>query len=221
MHKFLASLTLLAGCAALQPAVIPPEQSLVGQWDNGAQMAVAPETLKRPPVAGGAYEWLDFQHARFFAVDLPNITSQQGKAIYLVWRTNGPNGPISRQRLWVFKSLPNGQLVMDFYAFKFPQLFESATFDDGRFKAIKRDDLTVYGPECALPVVQTSTGWSASIPSTCAITARSGRKMVLSANIIVDKDRLTYSEVGTLETGALAFKVPGGSAYEFVRLGER
>jgi CpeT/CpcT family (DUF1001) len=214
---YVLTLGALTACATPHANPRAPQNLLLGTWDNSAQFASAPETLKRAPVAGGAYEWIDTQHANFFAVDAPLIAGKDAKAIYLVWRSGGPTGPISRQRLWVFRTLPSGQIVMDFYAFKAPVPFENATGPNDAFKALMPDDLTAYGPQCALPVVATATGWQAAIPNTCSITARSGRAMVLSATIVASKDRLIYTEQGTLSSGALAFKVPGGPAYEFVR----
>jgi hypothetical protein len=219
MHKSLFALIGLAGCATL-PA--PPQNvanALVGSWNNSAQMAAAPDSLKRPPVAGGAYEWIDGQYASFFPVSLPALTMDGPQAIYLVWRTGGPSGPISRQRLWVFRTDSSGAIGMDFYAFKDGRAFETATGDSDAFKALTLDDLTAYGPLCTLPVITTQTGWSAAIPATCAITARSGRKMVLSAQISVDRNTLSYREQGILDSGAIAFKVPGGPAYQFIRSG--
>jgi hypothetical protein len=207
----------LTCCATSTPSQRDPGRLLIGTWDNAAQMASAPETLKRPPVAGGAYEWLDGQYARYFPVDVPALTGNGAKAIYLVWRNGGPDGAISRQRLWVFRTDANGQTVMDFYAFKNPERVAEETNASDAFKALTLDDLTAYGPLCALPVVARSDGWRASIPSTCAITARSGRRMILSAQINVFKNTLSYEEAGTLEGGALAFKVPGAMAYQFVR----
>jgi hypothetical protein len=210
-------LMVLSSCATPTSLPLPPYAQLLGAWDNNDQYVAAPETLKRAPVAGGAYEWIDTQHANFYAVDAPLITGKDAKAVYLVWRSGGINGPISRQRLWVFRTLPSGQTVMDFYAFKVPATFEAATGSNPAFAALTVDDLTAYGPQCALPVVMTSSGWQAAIPSTCSITARSGRSMVLSAQIVVDNATLSYSEQGVLPSGALAFKVPGGPPYQFVR----
>ena len=213
-----SSLPFVIGCAAVQSVEIDPAQLLTGTWDNNAQMASVPQALKRPPVAGGAYEWIDGQVASFFPVTVPALTMGGGKAMYLVWRSGAPSGPVSRQRLWVFRTMTDGQTGMDFYAFKNPQPFELSIADGEQFKAITVDDLTAYGPLCTLPVIKTSTGWSASIPQTCAITARSGRKMVLSARIVLDGDTLSYSEAGILETGVPAFKVPGGPAYQFDKM---
>ena len=208
---------VLASCATTAGQNRDPSALLVGRWDNAAQVAAAPEALKRPPVAGGAYEWIDWQDAAFTPVDVPALTGDGATALFLIWRTNGPNGSISRQRLWVFRNAASGQPIMDFYAFKSPQNYENPISSKDAFRAITLDDLTVYGPLCSLPVIASSTGWRASIPSTCAITARSGRKMVLSAQIVLDGNSLSYSEQGLLESGALAFKVPGGPPYQFVR----
>ena len=218
-HSFLVTLSALslASCATPPDQGRDPARSLVGTWDNSAQMAAAPAALKRPPVAGGAYEWIDWQDAAFTPVDVPALTQDGSKAIYLIWRNNGPSGPISRQRLWVFRTNASGQNIMDFYAFKSPQNYEDPIASKDAFKTITLDDLTAYGPLCSLPVIAHPDGWSATIPSSCAITARSGRKMVLSAQIILAGTSLTYTEQGQLESGALAFKVPGGPPYQFTR----
>jgi CpeT/CpcT family (DUF1001) len=212
------SLLAVSACATSGLTEGDPSRALIGVWDNSTQMASAPEALKRPPVAGGAYEWIDGQHATFFPANVPALTGDGAKAIYLVWRNGGPSGPISRQRLWVFRTAPDGQKSMDFYAFKTAAAFETVSSGGEAFKAISLDDLTAYGPLCTLPIVPVAGGWSAAIPETCAITARSGRKMVLSARIEVTGNALYYSEQGTLESGALAFKVPGGPPYHFVRV---
>jgi hypothetical protein len=213
----LFALVALAGCATSPLATRDPGRLLLGTWDNSAQMASAPETLKRPPVAGGAYEWIDGQYATFWPVYVPPLSGGGATVWYLVWRSGSPTGPISRQRLWVFRSLGNGQTVMDFYAFKNPELVNWAVGATDAFKSVTLDDLTAYGPQCALPIIPRSNGWQAAIPSTCAITARSGRRMTLSAQINVSKNTLSYEEAGILDGGALAFKVPGAMAYQFVR----
>jgi CpeT/CpcT family (DUF1001) len=210
-------IAILAGCASTPLSQRDPARLLIGTWDNSAQMATAPQTLKRPPVAGGAYEWLDAQYATFFPVDVPALSADGAKVIYLVWRNNGPAGTISRQRLWVFRPTGNGQTIMDFYAFKAPERLAGANGNSDLFNALTLDDLTAYGPQCSLPIVSRSDGWRASIPQTCGITARSGRRMTLSAEINVTGKMLSYQEAGTLEGGALAFKVPGAMAYQFVR----
>lgn len=223
MHKgwFTASLALgLTACAGLPaPQVLPPGQALVGRWDNQAQIETAPADLLRAPAAGNAYPWVDAQIAQFFEVNVPKVAGPKDQAIYLIWRSGNEMGPISRQRLWVFRPQANGHTLMDFYAFKNPEAFATEGQGSAAFQTLTLEDLTAYGPACSLPVLKTATGWTASIPATCSITARSGRKMTLSANLTLDGDRFSYQEQGVLETGAYAFKVPGGPAYQFNKKG--
>jgi hypothetical protein len=223
MHKGwrIATLSLfLTACASLtdRPSSTPG-QALIGTWDNQAQIKAAPADLLRPPAAGNPYPWVDAQSAQFFEVSAPKIAGPKDQAIYLIWRSGGVNGPISRQRLWVFRLQANGGTVMDFYAFKNPEAYSSARSGTDAFQNVTLDDLTAYGPACSLPVRKTATGWTASIPATCSITARSGRKMTLSANLVLDGKSFSYQEQGMLETGAYAFKVPGGPAYQFTKKG--
>ena len=218
---FTALLALgLTACAGLPaPQVFPPGQALVGKWDNQAQIKAAPTELLRAPGAGNAYPWVDAQSAQFFEVRVPKVAGPKDQAIYLIWRSGNEMGPISRQRLWVFRPQANGHTLMDFYTFKKPEAFAAEGQGSAAFQTLTLEDLTAYGPACSLPVVKTTTGWTASIPATCSITARSGRKMTLSANLSLDGDRFSYQEHGVLETGAYAFKVPGGPAYQFNKKG--
>ncbi|MCA3692637.1 CpcT/CpeT family chromophore lyase [Aquidulcibacter sp.] len=196
-----------------------PAEALIGTWNNQAQIKAAPAELLRPPAAGNPYPWVDAQSAHFFEVKAPKIAGPKDQAIYLVWRSGDATGPISRQRLWVFRPQEGGRMVMDFYAFKTPEAFANAQPGTAAFQNVTLDDLTAYGPACSLPVIKTATGWTASIPASCSITARSGRKMTLSAVLTLDGERFSYQEHGLLESGAYAFKVPGGPAYQFTKKG--
>lgn len=210
----------LSACASvggLQPRT--PAEALIGTWNNQAQIKAAPAELLRPPAAGNPYPWVDAQSAHFFDVKAPKIAEPKDQAIYLVWRSGDATGPISRQRLWVFRPQEGGRMVMDFYAFKTPEAFANAQPGTAAFQNVTLDDLTAYGPACSLPVIKTATGWTASIPASCSITARSGRKMTLSAVLTLDGERFSYQEHGLLESGAYAFKVPGGPAYQFTKKG--
>jgi len=215
----LLALSLTACTSVPEPEVLRPGQALIGRWDNQAQIAAAPQELLRAPAAGNAYPWVDAQSAQFFEVSAPNIAGPKDQAIYLIWRSVSETGPISRQRLWVFRPQASGDTLMDFYAFKNPEAFATEGQGSTAFQTLTREDLTAYGPACSLPVIKTTTGWTASIPATCSISARSGRKMTLSANLSLDGDRFSYQEQGLLETGAYAFKVPGGPAYQFNKKG--
>jgi len=217
--SMLLALSLTACTSAPEPEVLRPGQALIGRWDNQAQIAAAPQELLRTPAAGIPYPWVDAQSAQFFEVSAPNVAGPKDQAIYLIWRSGSATGPISRQRLWVFRPQASGETLMDFYAFKNPEAFATKEQGSKAFQTLTLEELTAYGPACSLPVIKTATGWTASIPSTCFITARSGRKMSLSANLTLEGDRFSYQEHGLLETGAYAFKVPGGPAYQFNKEG--
>ncbi len=216
-----ATLSLyLTACASVTGHLSSsPGQALIGVWDNQAQIKAAPADLLRPQAAGNPYPWLDAQSAEFIEVKAPKIAGPKDRAIYLVWRSGDASGPISRQRLWVFRPQASGETVMDFYAFKNLEAYSGAPPGTDRFQKVTFGDLTAYGPACSLPVIETATGWIASIPATCSITARSGRKMTLSAELVLDGKSFSYQEHGMLETGAYAFKVPGGPAYQFIKKG--
>lgn len=209
LSSLLAAIMLAPGVAA-QPS---PAALLAGAWSNAAQLADADPALRKPPVAGHPYDWLDHQHALFVPVTIPALA---GEALFLTWRAGGPEGPISRQRIWLFRPGPDGGTVMDFYAPKNPDAM--AVPAPGATLNLSPDDLIGYGPACALPVTLSASGFAAHIPETCTITARSGRRMALSATIRLDGSSLTYAEAGTLDDGRFAFKVPGGPPYRFQRL---
>jgi hypothetical protein len=217
----ICGLALLAGCATTPSAPARPDLAalsggLIGAWDTKAQFDAAPEALKRPPVAGDAYAWLDRQYAQFARVDAPAIGSH---VIYLEWRGGGPQGAISRQRLWSFRTDAAGKVRMDFFTFKAPEPFAGSAAQAGAFAALKADDLIGYGEACGLYVEATSaTTFDAKIDEgQCQITARSGRKMGIEARVTLMTTGLLYNEAGILADGAIAFKVPGGPPYDFRR----
>lgn len=206
---------LLAGAAlALHgaAAAADPVQMLAGRWSNAGQVASADPALARPPAAGHPYDWLDRQDALFTPVIIPSLA---GRAVHLVWRSGGPDGPVSRQRIWLFRQDADGRTVMDFYTPRSPESL--ALPAPGATLALGPDALIGYGPSCSLPVMVTATGFAADIPAGCTITARSGRTMTLSARLRLDSGVLEYSEAGILADGSFAFKVPGGPSYRFQR----
>jgi hypothetical protein len=215
----IAALAFLAACASTPAAPTRPDIArlsggLVGAWDTVRQFEQAPGALKRPPVAGDAYPWIDRQYAQFARVEAPAIGAH---VIYLEWRAGGPDGAISRQRLWSFRTDAAGKVRMDFFTFKDPAPFAGKANAAGAFNALKPDDLIGYGDACGLFVEATGPDtFDAKIDeSECQITARSGRKMGIEARVTLMTTGLLYNEAGILADGAFAFKVPGGPPYEF------
>ncbi len=189
---------------------------LAGDYDNAAQFEAAPEALKVPPSVAG--DWLDRQHARFVPVAAPAIGAA---VLYLEWRSDSADGPISRQRIWSFREDDRGELRMDFYAFVDGEAWAGRADQPEAFRALKASDLRGYGPDCALRFLPGDEGgWIGAISAAeCSLVAASGRRMGIDATVeITAEGSIFYRESGRLETGQYAFRVPPGQAYRFQRV---
>lgn len=208
---------LATGCQTL--GTFPdPATALSGNWENDAQFAAADPALHRPPAAGTPYEWLDRQHAVFRIVEAPALAGTGGTVVHLLWRSGGPDGPMSRERLWVFRpDRRSGRLVMDFFLPAMPGGLGDAAADGYRVRTLTSRDVIGYPEACTLPVRRTARGFVARIPAGCTVTAQSGRTMTLAAEIRLDGDTLTYAEEGVLPDGSVAFRVPNPGPYVFQR----
>jgi hypothetical protein len=218
-----AAIAMLAGCATPREDVKRPPtdpvawsvERLVGSYDNFFQYSEAPDALKVPPSVGG--RWLDRKHAVFRSVKVPALGPN---VVYLEWRSDGPTGPISRQRLWQFRLDEAGQPRMDFYTIRKPERLAGAAGTPEAFQSLTRDDLVGYPAACAARVTPTPQGWTARIlPAECSIVAGSGRTMALDVTIRVEAATVSYQEAGLLPDGAAAFRVPPERPYLFARSG--
>lgn len=192
---------------------------LSGAWSNAEQYAFIPEDLKRPPAPGHPYEWIDLQYAQFHPVNAPHIGEH---VVYLEWRADGPDGEISRQRIWAFREAPDGALSgMDFYTFADPGPYAGRGGEPDAFAGLTNDDLIGYPDGCTLTA--RVPDWAGHVldvsPQDCVIAARSGRNMGIEAHIEIARHHLSYREAGHLQGGGYAFMVPGGPPYEFKRVG--
>lgn len=222
-HALLTTLLMtgamaLTGCA--NSAVSAPEAEndadavlalLPGEYTNRDQYDASPEAHRIAPQIGSDAPWMDQQFAAFKRVTVPAIS---GEVIALQWRRDSRDGPISRQRLWAFRTTASSP-VMDFYTLKSEIDFS----DETAFARLQPDDLISYGDTCALPVSQQDGVFRMAIPETCQIVSRSGREMTLSAEITLG-ETLTYQESGRYLNGDLVFQVPGSGPYLFTRLSD-
>ncbi len=219
----------LAGCAAnhgrreatslveARSSVLPEAvaAALVGTWDNRAQYEAAPPALKVPPSVDG--DWLDHQHARFARIEAPALGAH---VLYLEWRSGGPAGPVSRQRIWSFRVDNDGAVRMDFYAFVDGAAWVGKADDPSAFRSLDAAALRGYGPQCALLWTPHEGGLRGVITAdACTLTAASGRRMGITATVTLAADgSLDYQESGRLESGAWAFRVPPSQPYRFTRI---
>jgi hypothetical protein len=215
-----ASLTSLSGCVSqmatpeskLAPAALV--SALAGTYTNSAQFQAAPAALKVAPSVQG--EWLDLQHADFIPVDAPAIGPD---VLYLEWRSGGPTGQVSRQRIWSFRRDANGATRMDFFAFADGAAWVRQGKTANAFKTLALDKLRGYGERCALTFVPEGKTVIGSISGKeCSITAASGRRMAIDARVdLLPDGALLYRESGQLEDGRYAFRVPPTEPYRFIR----
>lgn len=199
----------LAGCALGLggPGHDPIARALdavPGRYDTRAQFDGAPAAWRREPAVGHPYDWLDRQSGEFRFVEVPALA---GRVMYLEWRAGGPEGAISRQRIWRFRQDSDARWVMDFYTLREPARFVGAPRH--ALALLTEADLIGYGPQCALPGRVVDGAVEFRIPESCAITSRSGRSMRLEATVRFERDRILYREAGLLPDGAYAFLVPG------------
>jgi hypothetical protein len=191
------------------PAVVA---GVAGEYDTKRQFEAAPLEWRREPAAGHPYDWLDRQHAVFRWVQAPALGEH---VLFLEWRRGGPEGPISRQRIWVFERRQDGW-VMDFYTLPASPATEATSMLDADFTTLRREQLTGYGAACSLKARRRGRAVEFSIPPSCSIIARSGRRMRLAAVVRFEDRALRYREQGVLDDGAIAFLVPGRVGLDYV-----
>ncbi len=205
---------VLAACATVPASddLATYPAALVGAYDNAAQYAEAPDDLKRPPTADAAQDWLDRQAVTFATVSAPAL----GPAVvYAEWR--GADGAVSHQRLWSFRRDTDGVRI-DLYGLK-DSAHRAGAGDAAVFAALTANDLTGYGPTCALAVTSSGHGaWNAQTDTeTCRATSRDGREMSVDARVTVMPTGVLYQEVGRDADGGYVFRLPGGPPYDFRR----
>lgn len=208
-----ALLLALAACASMPAgddlAAYPA--ALVGAYDNAAQYAQAPDDLKRPPVADGAYDWIDRQDVTFSSVAVPALGPV---VLYAEWR--GADGAVSRQRLWAFRRDGAGVRI-DLYSLKDRARLAGA--DTAVLASLTADDVSGYGPACALAVTSSGRGaWNAQTNTeTCHVTSQGAREMTIDTRVTVMPTGVLYQEAGRTEDGDYVFRLPGGAPYDFRR----
>jgi hypothetical protein len=211
--SFAALLAAAAGSAFAAGVVGPAE--LVGDFDNAAQVAALPTGVAREPRPGE--HWVDAQFARFVPFPAPELGEH---VYYLEWRAGGPEGRISRQRVWAFLPARDGVTPMRFYTLERGEDWAAAAGDPDALAVLSATTLLPYPDGCEVLFAAVGKGsFAGEIPAgACGIVARqSGRRMEIRARIALDRDGLEYDEAGLLDDGRAAFRVPEGYRYEFRR----
>lgn len=202
-----APLLALAACAT---APAPDDlgafaATVVGTYDNAAQYRDSPDDLKRAP--DREHDWIDRQSLTIRPVTAPAIGAH---VLYVEWRDAG--GAASRRRLWSF-ARDDGGVRLDVLNLK------DATATDAGLAALRPSDLLGWGPKCGLKVTSSGRGaWNAQTdPEVCRTMSQDGREMTIDARVTVMPTGVLYQETGKLADGSFAFRMPGGTPYDFRR----
>jgi hypothetical protein len=210
-----AALLLVAGGAFADVSGPDAFERLEGRWSNAAQVQRLPADVARRASPGRP--WLDSQYARFVRFPAPQL----GELVYYMeWRAGGPEGEITRQRIWAFRHRGTAAPTMRFYVTERPDLWAASAADPALLATLAKDRLPEYPPGCEVVFARRGGGWEGAIPpEACVIVARqSQRRMTIAARVTLDGDRWHYDEAGTLDDGTKAFVVPEGHRYVFLRV---
>lgn len=198
-----------------------PVALLTGRFSNAQQYESAPEDWRREPAPGNPYEWLDLQYATHTRVEAPELGEH---VIYLEWRSGAEDGPISRQRLWVFRQDEEGALAgFDFFTLRDPEPLAGRAEEEGAFAALTEEDIVGYPDDCLVRARQSPGGayHFAVAGQNCVITAQSGTEMRIHASVRASRTFFTYRESGITMDGEVVFQVPGApQPYAFRRLSD-
>lgn len=195
----LLALLLLAPSCQTFRAFPDPAWALRGDWSGAAAVEAA----------GTPDEGPDPPQLTFRIVEAPALAGAGGTVVHLVWRAGGAEGPIRRQRLWVFRPDPkSGRTRLHVHTLLKPLPFATAPADSALFRTLTARDVASHPESCALTVRVTRNGFRARMPEACEISAPASDPMPLTAEVRLEGQRLTYSEAGML---------PGTGPYIFTR----
>ncbi|MEE4184640.1 MAG: CpcT/CpeT family chromophore lyase [Gammaproteobacteria bacterium] len=183
---------------------------LEGEYSNQSQIA-----------AGVLAAENDLLFPVFKRVHLPAFGSH---VVYLQWPIGAPDGPLQRQRLWVFEhddTDPPAGIRMKFFTLRQPERWHDAHIRPDKIAGMTPDDAIGYPAVCRLPVVVTAQQITASIPAACEIVSqRTQTAMTLQAEIVITRTQVTYREGGVRADGTDVFRVPAAGEYVFDRLSD-
>lgn len=222
---------LLAALAVSEPQTAPEAEAeprygtaayrssfLTGRFSNAQQYENAPEDW-REAQPGTAEEWLDLQFATHARVDAPALGEH---VIYVEWRSGAEDGPISRQRLWVFREGEGRWSAgFDVFGFRDPEAFAGRADEEGAFASLTEEDLAGHPAECLVEARSPAhAGYYFTVESdNCIVTTESGDEIRLRASLRGHRDFFTYREWGSTLEHQLVFSIPGVPyPYTFRRL---
>jgi hypothetical protein len=192
------------------------QQRIAGKFDNTQQVATG-ENLLREGIADPTRA-PDPLYPIFSLIEAPAIGEH---VVYLQWHQGSADGPLQRQRIWVFTvDEERNAVMMDFYTLQEPARWRDAHLSPA---SAARDmtlaDLLPYPSSCRLPFRRHIDVFIGEIPKgDCRIVSQQTRtEMIINARIVVGAEQLWYEESGVRPDGTTVFRVPVSGSYQFRR----
>ncbi len=190
---------------------------LTGRFSNAQQY----EAWERDAQPHGPGDWLDLYYATHARVDAPELGEH---VIYVEWRSGADDGPINRQRLWVFREgEERWSAGFDVFKFRDPEVFAGRADEEGAFASLTGEDLAAYPEECLVAAHSPAhAGYYFTIESNdCIVTTESGDKIRLRASLRGHRHFFTYREWGSTLEGQRVFDFPDAPyPYSFRRMSD-
>lgn len=219
---------LLAALAFAEPETAPETEAepvygtaayrasfLTGHFSN-AQQYEAWQSDAQPDVPAYAFDLYYATHAR---VEAPELGEH---VIYVEWRSGAADGPVSRQRLWVFRDgEERWSTGFDVFKFRDSEAFAGRADEDGAFASLTAEDLIGYPEECLVETQSPAhAGYYFTIESNdCIVTAETGDEIRLRASLRGHRHFFTYREWASTLEGQSVFEFPDAPyPYSFRRL---
>lgn len=189
---------------------------MVGYFDNDQQVRQQENFLREGPE--DPERMPDRLYPVFAVVNAPEIGRH---VVYLQWHMGSPQGPLQRQRIWVFEADDVGNAVMmDFFTLREPERWRDAHLQPASaVSQMTLEDVTPYPLPCRLPFRRHIDVFIGEIPrEQCNIVSQQTRTaMTINARVIVGSNALWYDESGVRQDGRTAFRVPASGSYQFQR----
>lgn len=205
---------LLAALAFIEPQTAPePRYGSAAYW---VSVLTGRFSNAQPDVP--THE-LDLYYATHTRVDAPALGEH---AIYVEWRAGADDGPVSRQRLWVFREgEERWSAGFDVFKFRDPEAFAGRADEEGAFASLTGEDLIGYPEACVVADGSPAHGgyYFTIASNDCIVTAESGVEIRLRASLHGHHHFFTYREWASTLEGQIVFEFPEAPhPYSFRRL---
>ncbi len=213
-----ATVTASAAFAATDADLDRLLRLVAGEYSNKPLVDVATAAAKPGEQIP---EWLrDVHHMYATEVAMPQL---KGRAVYVEWRHDGPEGTISGQRVWTFTPSPDGAAMM-FHTLKDSgkKILSGLTAPDDKTRAVTIDDLRPYPEACLIYFHADGAGFTGqNRPGQCAFPRTGSTTETFKVDAILRFSPELHSEATTIwiTTDSNAAGAPEVENWTYQRIG--